>query len=72
MRRRVCEFFSSSASLVAVACVVICAVQPFEWWQRLLLAVVITPVVVLGTSRFFGVESLWEWRCSRRERDDGA
>jgi hypothetical protein len=72
VRRRLCGFFSSSAGLVCVACVVICAVQPFEWWQRSILAIVITPVVVLSTSRFFGVEQLWEWKCSREGRDDGA
>jgi peptidoglycan/LPS O-acetylase OafA/YrhL len=70
--RRLARFSSSSAGLIAVVCVVICAVQPFEWWQRLILAVVITPVVVLSTSRFFGVEQLWEWKFSRGEQDDDA
>jgi hypothetical protein len=72
VRRRLCRFFSSSAGLVCVECVVVCAVQPFEWWQRLILAAVITPVVVLSTSRFFGVEQLWEGKCSRKERGDDA
>lgn len=71
MKQRICDFLSSTAALATALSIVMGAMVPVEWWQRLLLIAIVTPIVVAANSRYFGTVQLWHWRCgeSRPRRD---
>lgn len=69
VKERLCRCFSSSAGLVFAGCVVVGMLQPFEWWQNLIGTAIFAPLAVLATSRFYGVDKLWDWKCSGCSRE---
>lgn len=63
MRKKFCRFLSSMSGLLFVIGWVMCAFAPLEWWQRVLLAVTLVPLVAAATIRFYGNLQLWNWGC---------
>lgn len=63
MKVRICRFLSSTVGLYSAVGITIGAVQPVDWWWKLLGIAILTPVLVAATSKFFGVYQLWDWHC---------
>lgn len=73
MRNSLCRFFSSSAFLVTLGGALTILVSEADFWLKVVLLVVLLPVTVAATSRFFGVEQLWDWNCSKKsQKGDGS
>ncbi|MCW3492387.1 hypothetical protein [Microbacterium sp. SSM24] len=71
MRQKVCAFLSSSAGLTAAILIVMGLIAPIDWLQKAIFVGLVTPVIVIATSRFFGVAPLWKPTCSKPKDGDG-
>lgn len=69
MRQKLCNFFSTSTGLGVAVVIVLNMLPPYEgWWLRLIVAAILTPIAVLAANRFYGVQQIWDWKCSKDKR----
>lgn len=69
MKARLCRFLGSSAALYTLGALMASIVGPAEWWWKLILVFVATPIVLLATTRFYGNHQIWNPPCGQTRKN---